>query len=234
MPQNVGIIIIDKSGNLSTLKIKEYDEEELYKKCNFKKPDGFIKQTQWKLKSQGKKWIISVFAKTEGKANMENKYDFPPPIDSKLFFGSCALVCQQIKDNSTLEYVSLTIEQWEKFYEKLFGGFENLADSAAADDAEEDELASVPPEKKTKNGYLKDGFVIDDVIEGEGEGEEEYDSEDGDEDESDEMEESGEIDEPDDELDGENGENGENGEIEEIGSELSEEEYDYDSDDKEE
>jgi len=225
MPQNVGIIIIDKSGNLSTLKIKEYDEEELYKKCNFKKPDGFIKQTQWKLKSQGKKWVVSVYAKTEGKANMENKYDFPPPIDSKLFFGSCALVCQQMKDNSTLEYVSLTVEQWEKFYEKLFGGFENLADSAAADDAEEDELAAVPPEKKTKNGYLKDGFVIDDVIEDE----EEYDSDEGDEEESDEMEESGESDELDDELDGEIGE-----EIEEIGSELSEEDYDYDSDDKEE
>jgi hypothetical protein len=222
MPQNIGIIIIEKSGTISSLKIKEYNEEELYKKCNFKKPDGFIKQTQWKLKSEGKKWLVSVFAKTDGKANMENKYDFPPPIDSKLFFGSCAMVCQQIKDDNSLEYVSLSVEQWEKFYEKLFGGFENLADSAAADEAEEDELDAIPSDKKTKHGYLKDGFVVDDAIEDEGEVEE-YDSDEEDE-ESDEMEESGDTDEQDDELEGD---------IEDIGSELSEEEYDYDSDDKE-
>uniref|UniRef100_A0A6C0KWV2 Uncharacterized protein n=1 Tax=viral metagenome TaxID=1070528 RepID=A0A6C0KWV2_9ZZZZ len=219
MPQNIGIIIIDKSGNLSTLKIKEFNEEELYKKCNFKKPDGFIIQTKWKLKSEGKKWIVSVYAKTEGKVNMENKYDFPPPIDSKLFFGSCAIVCQQIKDDSTTEYVSLSLEQWEKFYEKLFGGFENLADTAAADEAEEDELELIEPEKKTKHGYLKDGFVVDDAIE------EEYESECDEDEESDELEESGESDELDDELD--------DGEIEDIGSELSEEEYDYDSDEEE-
>jgi hypothetical protein len=219
MPQNIGIIIIDKSGNISTLKIKEFDEKELYKKCNFKKPEGFIKQTQWKLKSDGKKWVVSVYAKTEGKANMENKYDFPPPIDSKLFFGSCALVCQQIQEDSSLVYLSLSVEQWEKFYEKLFGGFENLADTAVADEAEEDELESIPAEKKTKHGYLKDGFVVDDVVE-----EEEYISECDEDEESDELEESGESDEQDDELDGE---------IEDIGSELSEEDYDYDSDEEE-
>jgi len=223
--QNVGIIIVDKTGSLTSLKVKEFLAEELYKKCNFKKPDGFIKQTVWKLKSEGKKWSVSVYAKTEGKANMENKYDFPPPIDSTLFFGSCALVCQQVKEDGTLEYVSLSVEQWEKFYEKLFGGFENLADTAAADEEEEDELANVPAIKKTKQGYLKDDFVVEDEDEGDGEAEaEEGDDYDSDEDEeSDELEESGEN-EDDDELEGE---------LEDFGSELSEEEYDYDSDDKE-
>ena len=223
--QNVGIIIVDKTGTLTALKVKEFVEEELYKKCNFKKPDGFIKQTVWKLKSEGKKWSVSVYAKTEGKANMENKYDFPPPIDSTLFFGSCALVCQQIKENGTLEYVSLSVEQWEKFYEKLFGGFENLADTAAADEEEEDELANVPAIKKTKQGYLKDDFVVEDEEEGNGEeGGEGGDYESDEDEESDELEESGETEE-DDELEGE---------LEDFGSELSEEEYDYDSDDKEE
>ena len=223
--QNVGIIVVDKTGTLTALKVKEFVEEELYKKCNFKKPDGFIKQTVWKLKSEGKKWSVSVYAKTEGKANMENKYDFPPPIDSTLFFGSCALVCQQIKDDGTLEYVSLSVEQWEKFYEKLFGGFENLADTAAADEEEEDELANVPAIKKTKQGYLKDDFVVDDDDEGNGEeGGEGGDYESDEDEESDELEESGETEE-DDELEGE---------LEDFGSELSEEEYDYDSDDKEE
>jgi hypothetical protein len=217
--QNIGIIIIDKVGTLTSLKVKEFNEEELYKKCNFKKPEGFVKQTTWKLKSEGKKWAVTVYAKTEGKANMENKYDFPPPIDSTLFFGSCALVCQQIKDDGTKEYVSLSIEQWDKFYEKLFGGFENLADTAAADEDEEDELAAVPVDKKTKQGYLKDDFVVDDEEDGEGEGEEYVSDEDTND--SDELEDSGTSEDVDDELEGE---------LEDFGSELSEEEYDYDSD----
>ena len=48
-----------------------------------------------------------------------------------------------------------------KIYEKLFGGFEDLAATAIEDENEEDELANVPKEKKTKQGYLKDGFVVD-------------------------------------------------------------------------
>ena len=47
-------------------------------------------------------------------------------------------------------------------YEKLFGGFEDLAATAEEDDKEIDELEKVPSEMKTKDGYLKDGFVVDD------------------------------------------------------------------------
>ena len=63
------------------------------------------------------------------------------------------------------------MEDWNKIYEKLFGGFEDLADTTLADEQEEDELENVPKEKKTKNGYLKDGFVVDDNSDGEGESE---------------------------------------------------------------
>jgi len=44
----------------------------------------------------------------------------------------------------------------------LFGGFENLADTAKEDEEEEDELANIPAEMKTKTGYLKDDFVVED------------------------------------------------------------------------
>jgi hypothetical protein len=214
--QNISIIIIDKNASLTSLKVKEFDEEELYKKCNFKKPDGFIKQNEWKLKTEGKKWVVSVYGKTDGRANMENKYDFPPPVDNTLFFGSCLLVCEQIKNDGSKEYVSLTLEQWEKFYEKLFGGFENLADTVQEDDNEEDELESIPAEKKTKQGYLKDDFVVDDNDD------EEDDIYSSDEDEEIEgIDDSGSSDEQNEELEGE---------LEDFGSELSEEEYDYDSD----
>lgn len=154
----LSVIIIDKQGTIKSLKIKDFKEEELYKKCGFKKADGFIKQTDWNVKLDGIKYVASVYAKTEGTANNENKYDFPPPIDTKLFFGSCAVVCKTKILNA---YTNLTVEMWNKIWEKLFGGFEDLALTCAEDDAEIDELDFIPASKKTKQGYLKDGFVVD-------------------------------------------------------------------------
>jgi len=217
MNQNISVIIVDKSASLKSLTIKDYKEEELYKKCGFKKSDGFVKQTEWGVKMDGKKYVVAVFAKTEGKANSENKYDFPPPVDTVLFFGSCALVCSVKKDDNAWELSSLSLELWEKMYEKLFGGFEDLAATCAEDEEEEDELESIPASKKTKQGYLKDGFVVDSES---SDDKEEYGSDDDDDD--DDEDESEEQDGPEDVL-----------EIEDIGSELSEEEYESSSEDDE-
>jgi hypothetical protein len=93
---------------------------------------------------------------------MENKYDFPPPIDSKLYFGSCALVALTRDDSNTKYHTNLSIALWDKIYEKLFGGFESLALTEKEDEHDVDELAKVPKNKLTKKGgYLKDGFVVD-------------------------------------------------------------------------
>jgi hypothetical protein len=193
------------------LTVKQFNTEELFKKCGFKKADDFIKQVEWKLKTEGKKLSISLYGKTKGKANSENKYDFPPPIDTTLFFGSCLLLGALLKDDGKKEPFSLTLEIWEKMYEKLFGGFEDLATTAVEDEAEEDELEGVPANKKTKDGYLKDGFVVDsdsDDKDAEYETDSDDDDEDSDKDEdSEEVEDIGEI------------------VLEDIGSELSEESY---------
>ena len=92
MSQPLSIIIVEKMGNLKMLSIKDFKLDELYKKCGFKKSADFIKQVEWSTKYDGKKYFIEVFAKTDGRANSENKYDFPPPIDNKLFFGNCAIL----------------------------------------------------------------------------------------------------------------------------------------------
>jgi hypothetical protein len=155
--KNLGILIIEKNGNIKTLCIKDYKEEELYKKCGFTKSDDFIIQTEWTKKVDNISYTISVFGKTKGKANYENKYEFPPPIDKHLFFGSCAIICKKNK-----EYTSISLELWNKIYEKLFGGFEDLSKTSKEDEEEIDELENIPKHKKTKNGgYLKDGFVVD-------------------------------------------------------------------------
>ena len=158
---NLGIIIIDKTGTVKELTVKKYNEEELYKKCGFTKADGFRKQTEWKKKIEGINYTITVYGKTSGKANYENKYEFPPPIDKHLFFGSCALIGQKLVSNGSRDYVSLNKQLWNKVYEKLMGGFEDLSTTAKEDNEEEDELDHIPDSEKTKTGYLKDGFVVD-------------------------------------------------------------------------
>lgn len=220
MSQPLNIVIVEKTGSLKSLAIKDFKLEEVFKKCGFKKADDFIKQVEWNVKYDSKKYFIEVYAKTDGRANSENKYDFPPPIDNTLFYGSCAIIAHLKKDDGKKDdiskcYIDLSLQLWNKIYEKLFGGFEDLAATAKEDEEEEDELANVPKEKKTKQGYLKDGFVVD--------------SSDGDEEQSGSSTESSDEDldadeeseEPDNDI-----------VIEDIGSELSEESYDYDSDEK--
>ena len=159
----VTIVLVEKTGELKSCKYAN-DTDELYKKCKFKKMDGFELRHSWKTKKQKYTFnMVSLYARDTGKANTENKYDFPPPVDSVLYFGCCCLVAYDVDNN----IVDLSIDMWEKFYEDLFGGFENLADTAKEDEEEEDELENIPAEMKTKSGYLKDGFVVDDnVIDG--------------------------------------------------------------------
>ena len=213
MTQSLTIIIIDKGASLKTLTVKDYKVEELYKKCGFKKADGFNLQVEWPVKLDGQRFLIQMYGKLDGKANMENKYDFPPPVDKILYFGSCVLVGALRDDDNTRSHINLSIELWNKIYEKLFGGFEDLTLTCTEDDNEEDELANVPKNMKTKKGgYLKDGFVVD--------------SSDTEEASCSEEEEDVDSEEPTDTS----GEGGEEIILEEIGSELSEEAYDYSDD----
>ena len=212
MAQPLDIIIVERLGSLKLLSIKDFKLDELYKKCGFKKSEDFTKQTEWNVKFDNKKYLIQVFAKTNGRANSENKYDFPPPIDTKLFYGSCAVIGQIKKEDGTKSYTNLSLSLWNKIYEKLFGGFEDLSTTAKEDEDEEDELDNIPKEKKTKQGYLKDGFVIDssDTEENVTSYSDEIDNYDDESKDTDYDDDEGEL------------------FIDDIGSELSEESYDYD------
>jgi hypothetical protein len=177
---DVGIIIIEKTGNVKELKCKNFLESELYKKCNFKKPDNFIKIHEWNVKINQSKLTVKVYGKEDGKAGTENKYDYPPPIDTELYFGNMCIVGYERKENKQ-ELITLTKTMWLTIYEKLFGGFENLSSTAIEDELEEDELENIPSSKKTKTGgYYKDGFVVDsgDNIDSEDENDSNYNDDD--------------------------------------------------------
>jgi hypothetical protein len=181
------IVIVSKTGTLSECTVESNKETTideitvlLSKKCGYRNHDGFSCYHTWRYRNKHKysfntgdgdgdgdggggdtapKYIyVDVWAKTDGRAGQENKYELPPPIDELLIFGNMALVARIDKETA----VNLTIELWKSIYEKLFGGFEDLSLTVAEDENEIDELDAIPACKKTSNGYLKDGFVVED------------------------------------------------------------------------
>ena len=150
---SVRLLIVEKNGTIKESVLKTWNEEELYKKAGFKNGQGFELATTWKVDDINKKsYTINVYGKTDGRATQENKYEFPPPIDETLFFGSCLIV--NMRDDKP---VSLTSAEWTCIYEKLYGGVESLGEEDSEE--ESDEYDDVP---KTKSGYAKDGFIVDD------------------------------------------------------------------------
>lgn len=146
------IVVVEKTGILKETTIKNFSLRELYKKAGFKSSDNFKKIHTWKIEKN----TITLFAKNTGRAGQENKYDFPPPVDNMLFFGACILILNLDEDAEVFDDLSVT--KWEKMYEFLFGGFEDLDD-----DEEESEDEDVDSDASfTKDGYVKDGFIVDD------------------------------------------------------------------------
>ena len=77
---------------------------------------------------------LFLFGYTSGKAGSENKHELPPPHDTTLCFGDIIMLAS--KDaKSWLTPVPLKSADYETFYTRAFGGFEDLD----SDDEEEEE-----------------------------------------------------------------------------------------------
>lgn len=140
-------VIVKKNGDIQE---KSLNLDELYKSCNFKTKKGFEKQHEYNVDGI----IYEIYGKKDGKANTENKYEYPPPIDNVLYFGNMCI----LKKNKE-SYEKLNKSSWNEIYNKLYGGFEDLNS--------DDETRSVDSviyndEEYTEDGYYKDGFVVDD------------------------------------------------------------------------
>jgi len=149
----VTVLIVEKKGSIKELELKSYDEHQLFKKAGFKTEEGFELQTEWGDEIDGVTYSVSLFGKADGKAGQENKYEFPPQVDSVLFFGPCILV-----NKKNGEVADLSKDEWLKVYEHLYGGFEDLGDEDS-EFSEDDVDENVP---RTKEGNVKDDFVVDD------------------------------------------------------------------------
>ena len=215
----VQCVVIDKQNNKKQVKIN-VNSDQFYKKCKLRSAKDFDYRHSWKIKEEGEVMYLSIFAKNNGRANTENKCELPPPLDNQLYFGSMLVVKHKEEGKYDMDdLIELTVENWEKHYNKLYGGFEDLGEEDSYSSEE-----SIDPELLTKEGYSKeDGFVVEsdeEIIDDEGdeddeeeEEEEEYiGGEETGEDESDDASE----DESDSEYDTDNSY---------IASELEEEEY---------
>lgn len=72
---------------------------------------------------------LTVWGWTEGKAGTENKHELPPPHDEGLLFGDAVVV------SSAGDF---TAESWAEFYEKAFGGFEDISSESGSESEADD------------------------------------------------------------------------------------------------
>ena len=147
------VVVIDKKNNIKESKVNNFTTETLYKKCNLKSKDHFKCRHTWKYNNS----YLSVFAKDNGRANNENKCELPRPIDEELYFGSMLVVHHSEAELTNDNVLDATENMWESFLAKEMGAEEDLGEEDSYSEEEE-----IPEDQQTKEGYMKDGFVVSD------------------------------------------------------------------------
>jgi transcription elongation factor S-II len=125
---------------------------------------------------------LTLFGYTTGKAGTENKHDLPPPLDAELYFSDILLIAS--KEADTWENpVSFSLEEYEKFYQKAFGGFDDVESDEEDDSDDEEEVLEEEEEdeKPVKKKVAEEEGVPED--EQEDDSEEEFEEEEEEEDE---------------------------------------------------
>lgn len=90
---------------------------------------------------------LQLFGYKEGKAGQENKHELPPPNDKLLLFGDIVLIAT--KDNAIMPF---TIEEYHEFYNRAFGGFDDLGSE------DEEETDDVSTEGEVEEEAVEDDF----------------------------------------------------------------------------
>ena len=133
------ILLVEKNGDVKPLRVKVFDDADLFKKCGFKTRENFERRHSWRV-GDGE---FVLYAKTRGRAEFENKYEFPPSAvtgataATDLYFGTCAIVKRDLKSGAAQ---STNAQEWRTAAERLHGMFEDLG-SQDSSSSSEDEAA---------------------------------------------------------------------------------------------
>ena len=129
-------ILINKSGDTEEIKINKITPNCI-SRC-------------LKAKGKGKsehlnKWVyndmnINMYGYKDGEAGDENKFELPPPIEEKLFFGDLLFV--NCDSNNNLQ--ELNLEKFIEFYNETMGGFEDIEDTEDEDESTEAGDTDIP------------------------------------------------------------------------------------------
>ena len=95
------ILKIEKSGIIKTDKLLKIDD--LYKKCGFRKIDGFEKITYWSQNINNTNINVELWGRLSGKGAIKNDYVFPSNLD-KTIYGNCCIIA---KSSSTYALIDL-------------------------------------------------------------------------------------------------------------------------------
>ncbi len=148
-------VFVCKNGDIEQkISKSEIDDEKIFKLCNYKNSSGFQNLHFYSANNTDTKNGYAIYGKKTGRANSENKYEFPPPIDTELYFGSLCIL-----KHEDGKIIDLTTDEWLSVYESLFGGFEDIEDSDEERSVDSEEFDS---DEYTKEGYHKDSFIVDD------------------------------------------------------------------------
>ena len=137
------VIIIRKSGTVLSRSVESMDE--LYKVSGYKNNKDFILLYTWTNEDNS----YELWGKTKGKAGQENKYELPHPHENSLFFGT---LCLLNKDGD------LSLSEWVEWYNKKMGGDYGMDDD---DETRSEDTETYSDSEYTKEGYLKDDFVVE-------------------------------------------------------------------------
>jgi DNA-directed RNA polymerase subunit M/transcription elongation factor TFIIS len=108
---------------------------------------------------KNKALTLFLFGYTTGKAGTENKHELPPPHDTTLLFGDIVMLASK-DSKSWATPIPFKMDDYETFYTRAFGGFEDL------ESEEEEELEELDEE-------VEDADEAEEEVEAEAEAEEE-------------------------------------------------------------
>ena len=137
----VEFIIISKSQDIMS---EGLDQEVTLKNIhellqNNRKEKDLKKLYTWDFEDEK----IEMYGYIEGKEKEINKLELPEPIENKLYYNE--LIFFSLNEND--EYVDLDEEDFEDFYDMIFGGFDDIDSDDSGENFADDE-------------YEEDGFIV--------------------------------------------------------------------------
>ena len=122
------VIVSDSKGNMRSSNLKDGAVDTVYKRCGFRRADDFIVRHTWKIPDSES--TIDLYARTTVKQVMRTN-----------------MICRHLRTTTCFSGLShssgrllmgmwkiLALKSGRRAYERLFGGFDDLAATAEADE----------------------------------------------------------------------------------------------------